>query len=80
MNSRKANDFYWKLIEKYINEIISDIDNGVKKQKWSFIIDRILNTIHGRGPISGWFLKGGDRDLDRLSGKKNIFEILLEDY
>jgi len=43
------------------------------------IIDRILNTIHGRGTIAHWFVKGGQKTLDKISGKKNIFETLLED-
>jgi hypothetical protein len=46
-----------------------DLMGESEPEKMILIVDRIFNRIHQRSDISKFFINGGNKSLDRLSGK-----------
>ena len=53
-----------KLEEKVLELFLADTE-----EKKIVIIDQVLNICHRRSDLSTWFVEGGARSLDELSGK-----------
>jgi len=59
----RMSDYGLEPLLKLLHELTMEPDSSDQL----VILDRILNIVHQRSDIAGWFVEGGSRSLDKLS-------------
>lgn len=66
----RISDYGLESLQKKVLELRKIHDPAKKLVK----IDEILNVIHQRSDIAGWFIEGGTRALNKLSGLEEVYD------
>ncbi len=65
-----VSDYGLRPLEELLNELLRAKEDSEK----IMLVDRMLNVVHQRSDIANWFVEGGSRALEQLSGNPSEVE------